>query len=103
MSTIKIRTKRQGELTLIRVLIEHPMETGRRRDETSGKILPAHFITEVTLDHKGKRIATGKLSTAVSRNPYLSFRVRNGKSGDRIRVRWADNLGQSDSNEAEIA
>jgi sulfur-oxidizing protein SoxZ len=103
MSTLKIRTKRQGELTLIRILIDHPMETGRRKEETTGKIAPAHFITDVKIEHNGRLIVRGELSTAVSRNPYLSVRLRGGKIGDVIRASWRDNLGGNDSAEAAIA
>lgn len=103
MSSLKIRTKQQDGLTLVRVLIDHPMETGRRRDEATGETVPAHFITEVKIEHNGRLIARGELSTAVSRNPYFSVRFRGGKPGDRIRVSWVDNLGRKDSAETNIA
>lgn len=103
MSTLKIRGKQQDELTLVHVLIEHPMETGRHRDETTGQIVPAHFIEQVRFEHNGEPIATCALTTAVSKNPYLSIRFRGGKSGDKIRVSWSDNLGGHDSAEATVA
>lgn len=100
---IKIRTKRKDGLTLVRILIDHPMETGRRKDEVTGTPVPAHFITEVSIEHNGRLLATGELSTAVSRNPYLSVRFKGGKPGDRIRVSWVDNRGQSESAETKMA
>lgn len=102
MSSLKIRTKQQNGLTLVRVLIEHPMETGRRKDPITGAIVPAHFITEVRIEHRGKLVASGELSTAVSKDPYLSVRFRGGQPGDRIRVSWVDNLGRSGSADAAI-
>jgi sulfur-oxidizing protein SoxZ len=102
MSTLKIRTKQQNDLTLVRVLMDHPMETGRRQDEATGEIVPAHYITDVKIEHNGQLLARGELSTAVSRNPYLSVRFRGGKAGDRVRVSWIDNLGRQDSMEAII-
>ena len=102
MSSIKIRSKPQGDKTLIRLLIEHPMETGRRRDEATGKLIPAHFITELRVELNGQPMIKGLLSTAVSRNPYFSFRLNAAKPGDRLRVSWVDNLGQQDSAEAVI-
>ena len=102
MSSIKIRTKPQGDRTLIRLLIEHPMETGRRRDEATGRLVPAHFINELRIELNGKPVVQGLLSTAVSRNPYFSFRLNGAKPGDRLRVIWVDNLGQQDSAEALI-
>ncbi len=102
MSTITIRTKSQDYNILVRILIEHPMETGRRHDESTGKPVPAHFIKDLNIELNGKRLVQGLLSTAVSRNPYFSFRLNSAKPGDRIRVSWRDNLGKSDSAETQV-
>lgn len=102
MSTIKIRIKRLDGATLIRLLIAHPMETGRQRDKASGELTPAHFIQEVKIEHNAKLVASCQLGTAVSRDPYLSVRLRGGAAGDKIKVTWTDNLGQSDSAETVI-
>lgn len=103
MPGIKIRTKQEGDLTTVRMLITHPMETGRRRDELTGRIVPAHFIREVTIEHNRRTVANCELSTAVSKNPYISIRFRGGKAGDTIRVTWTDNLGNTESTESTIA
>ena len=103
MSTIKIRTKVQGSKTLVRLLIEHPMTTGRSQDELTGAIIPAHFITELEVEHNGKRVVQALPSTAVSRNPYFSFRLNHARSGDLIKVVWKDNLGQTDTATARIS
>lgn len=102
MSSIKIRIKPQNGKFLIRLLITHPMETGRRRDSVAGTIVPAHFIETVHVEHNGDLIARCHFGTGVSRDPYLSLRLRGGSPGDRIRVSWIDNLGQSDSAEATL-
>jgi len=102
MSTIKIRVKRREGVSLIRLLIAHPMDTGRKRDKASGELIPAHFIQEVKIEHNAKLIASCQLSTAVSRDPYLSLRLRGGVAGDKLKVSWIDNLGQSDSAETVI-
>ena len=99
---IKIRSKPQGAYTLVRLLIEHPMETGRRRDPATGKLAPAHFITELRVELNGQIVIKGLLSTAVSKDPYFSFRLNQAKPGDLLRVSWVDNLGQKDSTEARI-
>lgn len=96
MSSIKIRLKRIDNFTRIRVLITHPMETGRNRDEVAGQLIPAHFINEVAIEHNGNKIAGCFLGTGISENPYFSFKMKGGQSGDRIRVTWHDNLGNSD-------
>ena len=95
--SIRIRTKTKGTQTNVKVLMRHPMETGLRKDPKSGKIIPAHFIQEVTCDHNGKVAFTAIWGVAVSKNPYLSFDISNVKPGDNITVTWKDNKGKKDS------
>ncbi len=102
MSSIKIRIKRLENVSLIRILITHPMETGRRQDKPGGGLVPAHFIQEVKIEHNGRTVASCHFGTAVSRDPYLSLRLKDGRPGDAIKVSWVDNLGQSDSEETRI-
>lgn len=102
VSSIKIRTKQVEGFILIRILIEHPMETGLRRDEASGRLVPAHYITSVSLRRNGRIVSRAELSTGVSRNPYLSFRLRDGNPGDRIEVTWVDSRGDSDTAEVRL-
>ena len=78
------------------------METGRRRDDDTGNLIPAHFITELILMHNDVTVVEGKLSTAVSRNPYFTFELTDVKIDDRIRVIWTDNLGSHDEEEIRI-
>lgn len=102
MPTIKLRLKRQGDRILVRALITHPMETGRRIDPDTGRPLPAHYIQQLRLEHNGRTVADCRLSTAVSRDPYLAFRLRDGKPGDRVKLVWVDNRGATDSAEALV-
>ena len=102
MSSIKIKIKPLESAYLIRILITHPMETGRRQDKDSGAIVPAHYIQEVKIEHNDKLVASCLFGTAVSRDPYLSFRFNDAKPSDRIKVSWLDNLGQSGSEEAKL-
>lgn len=102
MPGIKIRFKRLEDACLLRILIAHPMETGRRQDKATGETVPAHFIQTLKIDHNGKTVASARLGTGVSRDPYFSFRLRQAQTGDRVRVSWEDNLGQSGSEEAVI-
>ena len=78
------------------------METGRRRDDQTGQLVPAHFITELTLLHNGGPVVEGKLSTAVSRNPDFTCELTNARLDDLIRVLWKDNLGLHDEDEIRI-
>ena len=100
--TIKIRAQLQGEIADIRVLMQHPMETGQRKDER-GETLPANFIQTFSVLHNGKPLIDGQLNTSVSKNPLFAFKARGIKSGDKLTVSWADNLGDKRSDEITVA
>ena len=97
MSSIKIRTKRMDGHTQIRTLIAHPMETGRRRDKETGEFIPAFYIQELTIKHKGKIVASAVMGPSISKNPYFAFLLKGGESGDEISISWLDSKGNSDT------
>jgi sulfur-oxidizing protein SoxZ len=99
---MKIRAVMQGEVTDVRVLMQHPMETGLRKD-AKGEIVPLHFIQNVVVTHNGRTVLDAQWSQAISRNPFLGLRLRNAKAGDRIGVTWIDNKGEKGSEEATVA
>ncbi|MGR9105630.1 MAG: thiosulfate oxidation carrier complex protein SoxZ [Gammaproteobacteria bacterium] len=102
MSTITIRLKQVGEATVVRVLVTHPMETGRRKDPKSDRLIPARFIQKMLVRHEATVVASCELGPGISADPYFSFRFRNGKPGDLVTVFWQDNLGYSDTSSARI-
>ena len=99
---MRIRAAVQDGVTEVKVLMQHPMETGFRKDD-SGAAVPPHFITEVVARHKDRVVLQAQFGTAVSRNPYLAFRFKGGAAGDAIVVEWVDNLGDRRSDTAAIA
>lgn len=101
-NTIKVRAKVKSGTTAVKALINHTMETGLRKDKKTGKKIPAHFIQKVTCEHKGKTVLTAHWGTAISKNPFLSFKFKGAKSGDTLKISWVDNKGDSDSKEDKI-
>lgn len=99
---MKMRATAKGGMTDVRVLISHPMETGLRKDG-SGKFIPLNFIQNVTVKLNGKTVIDGQISQAVSRNPVFSFRLKGGKTGDKIEVSWVDNMGENNKTETALA
>jgi sulfur-oxidizing protein SoxZ len=95
--SIRIRAKAKGDDTTVKALITHPMETGLRKNKKTGEKIPAHFIQEVTCKHNGNTAVTALWGPAVSKNPYLSFRIGGAKAGDSIELSWVDNQGKKDS------
>ena len=98
-SSIKIRSQRYDDFTEIKLLISHPMENGLNRDPLTGELIPAHFIQELIIELDGTHIITASLGGSMSKNPFFSFRLKNSHSGNRLGVRWKDNLDQSDGAE----
>jgi sulfur-oxidizing protein SoxZ len=94
--SIKIRAKAQKGTVTVKALMNHPMETGLRKNKKTGKLIPAHHITEVTAESGGKTVMTAVWGGAISKNPYLSFKYPGGK-GDSLTLSWIDNQGNSDS------
>jgi sulfur-oxidizing protein SoxZ len=100
-SSIKIRAKIKKGACEVKALIKHPMETGLRKDKKTGKVIPAHFIQEVTCQHNGKEVLGGIWGGAISTNPYLSFIFDGANKGDTITLSWVDNTGAKDSAEGK--
>lgn len=98
---MRIRATAQGDAVEVRVLMSHEMEAGQRRD-ASGKLVPAHFIQNVTVTHAGKTVLSAEWGPAVSKNPYLQFKFQGGKKGDEIVVTWVDNKGETRTDKATI-
>ena len=99
---MKIRATMQGDSADVKVLISHPMETGQRKNE-KGEVVPQHFITQVTATLNGKPVMSAQWSQAVSRNPFLGFKVKGAKAGDKIGISWVDNKGEKSSIETTVA
>jgi len=92
----RIKTKTSGGETTVLVLVNHPMETGNRKDKKTGKKIPAHYIKTMTFAKNGKSFADANLGPAVSKNPLVSVKV-SAKSGDKISVSWSDSKGEKGS------
>lgn len=100
---IKIRATLQGDTADIRILMQHPMETGQRKDPASGKVVPAHFIQTFLVSVNGKPLIEGQTNTSVSKNPMLAFKARGLKVGDKLVVSWRDSKGEQRSDETVVS
>lgn len=99
---MKMRAQLKGEITEVKVLMSHPMETGRRKNDLD-ETIPAHFIQLVTATLNGQPVLEAQWGTGISKNPYLTFHLKGAKIGDKVAVTWHDNKGQSASHEIEVS
>ncbi|CAG0948153.1 sulfur-oxidizing protein SoxZ [Burkholderiales bacterium] len=98
---MKIRATVAGDATEVKVLMSHEMETGQRKD-AQGKTIPAWFIQSVTAAWNGKTVLSAQWGPAISKNPFLSFKFEGGAKGDKVKVTWIDNKGETRTDEATI-
>jgi sulfur-oxidizing protein SoxZ len=101
VADIKMRAQLKGDITEVKILMSHPMETGRRKNDMD-EIVPAHFIQLVTATLNGKPVLEAQWGTGISKNPYLTFHLRGAKVGDKVAVTWYDNKGESSSGEIVV-
>jgi sulfur-oxidizing protein SoxZ len=98
---MKIKTGSSGGHDVL-VLAKHPMETGNRKDQKTGEVIPAHFIKTMIFSVNGTQVAQANLSQGVSANPLVGINIQNAKAGDKVTVSWTDNKGESDSAEETV-
>ncbi|MDM8546430.1 thiosulfate oxidation carrier complex protein SoxZ [Candidatus Venteria ishoeyi] len=101
-SGMRVQAKVKNDVTQVKALITHPMETGNRKDKKSGKVIPANFIEEVLCEHNGKAVMTAQWSGGISKNPYMAFKFKGGAKDEMVKVSWRDNLGKSASLDVKI-
>ena len=98
---------RRDEIIEIRVLIQHPMETGYRRS-SEGEMMARNLIRRFTCSFEedgkagnGVPIFSATLYAAVSANPFLRFHARATVSGAFV-FNWAGDNGFAQSERAAI-
>ena len=99
---MKIRAASKDGVTEVKVLMNHVMETGLRKD-ASGALIPALFISEVTAKLNDKVVMQAQWGQAVAKNPYLAFKIKGGKAGDKVSVSWMDTSGDTRTDEAAVS
>ncbi|MFZ1344801.1 thiosulfate oxidation carrier complex protein SoxZ [Thiothrix eikelboomii] len=101
MASVKLKAKSiDGGLIEVKALMTHPMETGLRKD-SSGAVVPAHYITEVVVTANDKEVMKTSWGGSVSKNPYLSFNYK-GAVGDKLKLTWKDNKDGTDTAEVTV-
>ena len=82
---------RKGEPFEVKVLVQHPMETGYRRD-LNGQSIPTHIVDKLTCRLGDRLVFSAELGTGIAANPYLQFYAVADASGELV-VEWSDDHG----------
>jgi sulfur-oxidizing protein SoxZ len=85
-------TVKRGESFQVRILIQHPMETGFRRD-MEGRAIPLNVVDAVVCRYGGREILRAELGSGVAANPYLAFYAVADATGE-IEVEFSDDHGE---------
>ena len=98
---MRMSAKLKGDVTDVKMVINHPMDTGRKKDDF-GQLIPQHFIQQLSVMLNGKVVLETQWGIGIAKNPYLTFRIKGAKVGDKIETNWVDNLGETGSGETLV-
>lgn len=105
--SIKMRASLNGDVVDVKMLMSNPMENGLRTD-ANGKLIKSptvkpEYIETVKVTSNDRVVLTADWASAVSKNPYLAFRFKGGKSGDKITAEWKDTSGKTGTGETTVS
>lgn len=101
---IRMKAKLKNGVTTVKAIIRHPMERGGTvsNEEGETKTVAPKFIQTIKIDHNGTAIASADWSAGVSENPFYEFKLNGAAKGDKIKLTWTDNTGESLSGEVAV-
>ena len=82
---------KKGQAIEIKTLVQHPMETGYRRDHR-GEVIPRDIIKRVVVSYAGAEVFTVDATQGVAANPYFAFYLQAVETGDVV-FTWTDEKG----------
>ena len=84
-------TAAPGEVVTVKVLIQHPMETGFRTGP-DGRLVPRNIIHSLRCLYLGHEVFAAELFPAVTANPFFAFSLVAEASGP-VEIAWTDEAG----------
>jgi sulfur-oxidizing protein SoxZ len=98
---MRIRAVAQADRVEVKILMAHQEETGLRKGP-DGAIVPAHFISNVSVRHADREVLRAQWGPAIAKNPFLQFALRSASRGDELTVTWIDNHGDSRTDQVTV-
>lgn len=102
--SIKAIAKVKKGMAQVKLLIKHPMDSGRKM--VDGKMVhdkeKEKFMQHLLVQHKGNTVYEMDSTSAISKNPFIKFEFEGAAKGDMITVEWKDNKGDSDKEEIKL-
>src|SRR3954447_17641744 len=91
---------KRGEAFEVRVIVQHPMETGFRRD-LQGEAIAVNIVDRMVCRYGGRDVFRAEFGTGIAANPYVAFYVVARESGP-IELEWSDDRGQQGRASANV-
>ena len=82
---------KRGETIHVRLLIQHPMETGYRLG-ADGQKVPKNVIRSLVCRYNGVEVFRAEMSPGIAANPFLEFPLVAAESGE-LEFTWVDDDG----------
>jgi len=89
-----------GEVVEVRILLQHPMETGFRPG-ADGQVQPRDIVQRVEARYAGEVVFAADLFPSIAANPYLAFTMRVPASGT-LSVSFSGDNGFAHTESAQI-
>jgi sulfur-oxidizing protein SoxZ len=81
-----------GDVVKLRLLIQHPMETGYLQDFT-GHYIPRNVIQWIKATYDQKEVFNVQISSGIAANPFFEFYIKATVTGLMV-VKWLDDAGE---------
>lgn len=81
----------RGAVIEIRAMLQHPMETGHRRD-AGGRLVPRDIVTRFECRLDETLVFAADLHPAVAANPFIAFPLRAERAGTLV-LAWTGDRG----------
>lgn len=92
---------KRGEVIRVRLLIQHPMETGYRLGPDGVKVAK-NVIRSLVCRYNGAEVFRAEMSPGIAANPFLEFPIVAKESG-QLEFTWVDDDGLRDHATEPIA
>ena len=87
------KSAKVGDVIKIKTLIAHPMESGVRKHQKTGKVIPRDIINQFEAKFEGETFFSVDLHPAISADPYFAFYFKVPGPGT-FSFHWRDDQGQ---------
>ena len=83
---------RKGQAIEIKTIVQHPMESGYRRDHR-GAVIERDIIKHMVVTYAGHEVFTADTTQGIAANPYFAFHLLATETADVVFI-WVDEKGE---------